>query len=98
MLNYIDPISFGNLASFLALYNQKSSEAITALRKVLKPYMLRRTKETVHKSIPPKEETLIEIPFTGIQKKYYRAIFEKNREYLERSNVSNANLINIVMV
>lgn len=34
--------------------------------------MLRRLKEDVEKSLAPKEETIIEVELTAIQKKYYR--------------------------
>ena len=46
--------------------------------------MLRRVKEDVEKSIPPKEETIIDVELTTLQKKYYRAIFERNRHFLYR--------------
>jgi SNF2 family DNA or RNA helicase len=39
-------------------------------------------KEDVEKSIAPKEETIIEVELTRIQKKYYKAIYEKNFEHL----------------
>jgi SNF2 family DNA or RNA helicase len=38
---------------------------------------LRRIKEEVEKSIAPKEETIIEVELTQLQKKYYRAILER---------------------
>lgn len=41
--------------------------------------------EDVEKSIPKKEETIIDVELTMLQKQYYRAIFERNREFLCRS-------------
>jgi chromodomain-helicase-DNA-binding protein 7 len=38
----------------------------------------------VEKSIPPKEETVIDIELTTLQKQYYRAIYEKNRKFLAK--------------
>jgi hypothetical protein len=35
-------------------------------------YCLFRMKEDVEKSLPPKEETIIEVELTGLQKQYYR--------------------------
>jgi len=32
-------------------------------------------KEDVEKGLPPKEETLIDVELTGVQKQYYRYIF-----------------------
>jgi SNF2 family DNA or RNA helicase len=36
--------------------------------------MLRRQKEDVEKSIPPAEETLVQVELTRTQKAYYRAV------------------------
>ncbi|KAF5888028.1 chromodomain-helicase-DNA-binding protein 7, partial [Clarias magur] len=47
--------------------------------------MLRRLKEDVEKNLAPKEETIIEVELTNIQKKYYRAILEKNFTFLSKS-------------
>lgn len=66
------------------------------LHKKLGPYMLRRTKEQVEKSIPRKEETIVEIELSNIQKLYYRAIFERKRELLTK-NSTKASLMNIMM-
>lgn len=56
-------------------------------------------KENVEKSIAPKEETIIEVELTNTQKKYYRAIYEKNFSILNKgAKSSNApSLLNIVM-
>jgi len=67
---------------------------------VLDPYLLRRMKEDVDKTIPFKEETIIEIELTKYQKTYYRALLERNRHFLTqgvKSRVNVPNLINIFM-
>jgi len=51
---------------------------------MLAPHLLRRVKEDVEKSIPRKEETIIEVELTLVQKQYYRAILERNRLFLYR--------------
>lgn len=58
-----------------------------ALRRRLKPYMLRRRKEDVTKDIPPKEETIIDVELTMVQKKYYRAIYERNHSVLNKASL-----------
>ena len=55
------------------------------LHEEIRPYILRRLKEDVEKSVPPKEETLIEIEMTVMQKQYYRALYEKNVGFLNKS-------------
>ena len=50
----------------------------------MRPYLLRRIKENVEKSVLPKEELIIEVELTVAQKQYYRAIYEQNRAFLFR--------------
>lgn len=38
----------------------------------------------MEKSIPPKAETIIDIELTTVQKKYYRAIYERNFKFLKQ--------------
>ena len=61
--------------------------------------MLRRLKDDVEKNLAPKQETIIEVELTNIQKKYYRAILEKNFSFLSKgANQHNMpNLINTMM-
>lgn len=77
----------------------QDSEQVTNLQQVLGPYLLRRMKGDVEKSIPPKEETIVEVELTSLQKRYYRAILERNREFLNRgcSSTNVPNLINAVI-
>ena len=68
-------------------------------QKQLRPYLLRRIKENVEKSVPPKEELIIEVELTVAQKQYYRAIFEQNRSFLFRGgNKTGPGLSNLAMV
>ena len=66
---------------------------------ILKPMMLRRLKEDVEKNLAPKEETIIEVELTNIQKKYYRAILEKNFSFLNKGGTTAnvPNLMNTMM-
>ncbi len=61
--------------------------------------MLRRLKEDVEKSLAPKTETIVEVELTNIQKKYYRAILERNFAFLARgtSTANVPNLMNTMM-
>lgn len=89
LLNFINPDTFDNLDQFLGQYgDMKSQEIITDLHETIRPYILRRLKEDVEKSVPPKEETLIEVELTVLQKQYYRALYEKNLKFLHRNKKS----------
>jgi superfamily II DNA/RNA helicase len=56
-------------------------------------------KENVEKSIAPKEETIVEVELTTLQKKYYRAIYERNFTFLRKGNKSSnmPSLLNVMM-
>jgi len=90
LMNIIDPIKFKDAETFLDLYgNMRSKDHVDDLHDAIRPYILRRLKEDVEKSVPPKEETLIEVELTVLQKQYYRALYEKNVQFLHR-NVKKA--------
>jgi len=100
LLNFSDPKAFASKDDFVEKFGQLSdSKQVSDLHGVLRPYLLRRVKEDVEKSLPPKEETILEVTLTPIQKTYYKAIYEKNTSFLFRgSKPSNApSLMNIMM-
>ncbi|PRP87395.1 chromodomain helicase hrp1 [Planoprotostelium fungivorum] len=100
LLNFVEPNKFGSQAAFMAEFGQlEASEQVSKLHALLRPHMLRRMKEDVEKSIPPKEETLVEVELTSLQKKYYRAMLERNRDFLNKGCIGKnvPNLINVVM-
>ncbi|KAL7559116.1 hypothetical protein ACA910_017527 [Epithemia clementina (nom. ined.)] len=85
LLHFIDRDAFGSMNDFLEKYgDMKSKETVDELHDQLRPYILRRLKEDVEKSMPPKEETIIEVELTLSQKQYYRALYEKNVKFLHK--------------
>ncbi|XP_069035741.1 chromodomain-helicase-DNA-binding protein 6 isoform X2 [Lepisosteus oculatus] len=100
LLNFLEPQQFPSESSFLEEFGDlKTEEQVKKLQAILKPMMLRRLKDDVEKNLAPKEETIIEVELTNIQKKYYRAILEKNFTFLAKgANQHNMpNLINTMM-
>ncbi|KAM4740306.1 LOW QUALITY PROTEIN: chromodomain-helicase-DNA-binding protein 6 [Anableps anableps] len=100
LLNFLEPQQFPSESSFLEEFGDlKTDEQVKKLQSILKPMMLRRLKDDVEKNLAPKEETIIEVELTNIQKKYYRAILEKNFSFLSKgANQHNMpNLINTMM-
>ena len=69
------------------------------MQRRIAPHLLRRVKEDVAKDIPPKEETIIDVELTTMQKQFYRAIFEHNHGFLMQSLKSGSmpKLMNIQM-
>ena len=57
-----DPVRFKSLSDFIHKFGSlKDAQQVAQLHDMLRPYLLRRIKEDVEKSLPPKEETIIEV-------------------------------------
>ena len=79
----MQPERVEDLAQFQADFgDMKDASQLEKLHDVLKPYMLRRMKEDVEKSLKPKEETVINVELTALQKKFYRAVYDHNTSVL----------------
>ncbi|KAG8442016.1 hypothetical protein GDO86_010983 [Hymenochirus boettgeri] len=102
LLNFLEPDRFPSESNFMQEFGDlKTEEQVQKLQGILKPMMLRRLKEDVEKNLAPKEETIIEVELTNIQKKYYRAILEKNFTFLSKGggggHANVPNLLNTMM-
>ncbi len=101
LLEFADPGAFGSWQEFCDKYgNLSNAQDIENFHEMLKPYLLRRFKADVEESLPLKEETIIEVELTQIQKKYYRAIYERNISVLTSSDLnlsSKVSLNNVAM-
>jgi len=85
LLNYIEPERFQRLEEFKEKFGDlTNADQIDCLHKILKPFLLRRMKEDVEASIPPLQETIIDIELTTTQKTIYRALYEKNKTMLSK--------------
>ena len=51
---------------------------ISELHRILKPFLLRRTKATVVKDLPNRVEVVLYHGLTKLQKKYYKALLTKD--------------------
>ena len=88
LLNFVAPQTFPSASEFLQQYgNLQNTNQVTALQKVLHEFVLRRLKEDVEGSIPPKQETIIDVEMTTKQKTYYRAIYDHNRDFFIRGYI-----------
>ena len=87
LLNFIDVKEAGSLSRFKDEFGDlRSSEQVEKLRQLLNSCMLRRVKEDVEKSIPRKQETIVEVELTMTQKQYYKAMYDKNRSFLYKGS------------
>ncbi|KAJ1444677.1 hypothetical protein M885DRAFT_474220, partial [Pelagophyceae sp. CCMP2097] len=81
LLNFIEPQQFA--LQLRPAFDERFGAMTTAgevceLRALLAPHLLRRVKEDVARDIPVKRETVIDVELTMTQKRYYRALYERN--------------------
>lgn len=82
-MNFLQPDKFSDPDQFQTDFgDMKDSTQLEKLHDVLKPYMLRRMKEDVEKSLKPKEEIVINVEMTAMQKTFYRAVYDHNTSVL----------------
>lgn len=58
---------------------KKNLELITSLHRILRPFMLKRTKEVLKQSIPPKKEIHVYLGMTEVQVELYKKILLKQK-------------------
>ncbi|KAF8522793.1 SNF2 family N-terminal domain-containing protein [Hysterangium stoloniferum] len=109
LLNFICPeifSDFKDLDSFLHKDDKSGSEedaskkVVEALHKILRPFLLRRVKADVEKSLLPKKEINIYVGLTEMQRKWYRSVLEKDIDAvtgLSGKKEGKTRLMNIVM-
>ena len=68
-------------------------EIVQQLHKVLRQFLLRRLKSDVEKGLPPKKEMILKVGMSQMQKKYYKALLQKDFEVVnaggERKRLPN---------
>lgn len=76
------------------------NSVISQLHKVLQPFLLRRIKSDVEKSLLPKQEMNVYIGMSDMQRKWYQKLLEKDLDAVNGANgkkESKTRLLNIVM-
>jgi SWI/SNF-related matrix-associated actin-dependent regulator of chromatin subfamily A member 5 len=111
LLNFLLPEVFASSEQFDEWFNldvddtEAKQRMISQLHKILRPFMLRRLKADVEKTLPPKTETIL---FTGLsvtQKNVYRQVLLRDIDQINtnfggnnsNSNSSRTAILNIVM-
>ena len=103
LLNFLLPDVFGDSDAFDQWFSQQEEDQDTVvqqLHKVLRPFLLRRVKSDVEKSLLPKKETNVYIGMSDMQVKWYQRILEKDIDAVNGAGgkkESKTRLLNIVM-
>jgi chromodomain-helicase-DNA-binding protein 1 len=98
LLHFIMPQKFCTWEDFERVHGNAMEKGYAKLHKELEPYILRRVKKDVEKSLPAKVEQILRVEMTSIQKQYYKWILTKNFEALLKGRKgSTSTFLNIVI-
>ncbi|CAG8506988.1 12527_t:CDS:10, partial [Acaulospora colombiana] len=81
LLNFLLPDVFSSSEDFDSWFNSQGGDqdsVIQQLHKVLRPFLLRRIKSDVEKSLLPKKEINLYVGMSSMQRKWYQRILEKD--------------------
>ncbi|TAQ90161.1 hypothetical protein B7494_g1453 [Chlorociboria aeruginascens] len=103
LLNFLLPDVFGDSEAFDQWFSGQEEDQDTVvqqLHRVLRPFLLRRVKSDVEKSLLPKKEINLYIGMSEMQVKWYKKILEKDIDAVNGAGgkkESKTRLLNIVM-
>lgn len=103
LLNFLLPDVFGDSEAFDSWFSNQEADQDTVvqqLHRVLRPFLLRRVKSDVEKSLLPKKEVNLYIGMSDMQVKWYKKILEKDIDAVNGAGgkrESKTRLLNIVM-
>lgn len=103
LLNFLLPDVFGESEAFdqwFSTQNEGEDSVVQQLHKILAPFLLRRVKADVEKSLLPKKESNLYVGMSEMQIKWYRKILEKDIDAVNGAGgkkESKTRLLNIVM-
>ena len=105
LLHFIMPEKFNNWEDFEEQHGMTTDhngvlkpKGLQKLHRQLEPFLLRRVKKDVEKSLPAKVEQILRVDMTQQQKQFYRWILTKNYDMLKKGNKdTTTSFVNIVM-
>lgn len=103
LLNFLLPDVFGDSEAFDAWFsgqNDDQDTVVSQLHRVLRPFLLRRVKADVEKSLLPKQELNLYVGMADMQIKWYKKILERDIDAVNGAGgkrESKTRLLNIVM-
>eukprot|EP00079_Xenopus_tropicalis_P023419 XP_012815803.1 PREDICTED: SWI/SNF-related matrix-associated actin-dependent regulator of chromatin subfamily A member 5 isoform X1 [Xenopus tropicalis] len=102
LLNFLLPDVFNSAEDFDSWFDTNNclgdQKLVERLHMVLKPFLLRRIKADVEKSLPPKKEIKIYVGLSKMQREWYTKILMKDIDILNSSGKTDKmRLLNILM-
>ncbi|GME69147.1 unnamed protein product [[Candida] boidinii] len=103
LLNFILPDVFGDNETFDEWFESQEEDqdqVVKKLHKLLSPFLIRRVKADVEKSLLPKKEVNVYVGMTDMQVQWYRRLLEKDIDAVNGAvgkREGKTRLLNIVM-
>lgn len=98
LLHFIMPNKFESWEDFEKEHENAAQKGYSKLHKQLEPFIIRRVKKDVEKSLPAKVEQILRVEMTSLQKQYYKWILTKNYNALRKGvKGSSMTFLNIVI-
>ncbi|KAJ1179741.1 hypothetical protein NDU88_004975 [Pleurodeles waltl] len=98
LLHFLMPEKFDSWEDFEDDHGKGKENGYQTLHKVLEPFLLRRVKKDVEKSLPAKVEQILRVEMSALQKQYYKWILTRNYKALSKgTRGSTSGFLNIVM-
>lgn len=104
LLNFLLPDVFSSSEVFDEWFEKQGGDqkkVVEQLHKVLRPFLLRRIKSDVEKSLLPKKEISVYVRMSAMQRQWYQKILEKDIDAINGVGVNKkegkTRLLNIVM-
>ena len=98
LLHFLHPDRFSNVEEFVSAHDLQDPAGVQRLHAILRPHLLRRVIKDVEKSLPPKNERILRVAMTPLQRQYYKWILTRNFTELNKSSKgSQVTLLNIIM-
>ncbi|XP_045151784.1 probable global transcription activator SNF2L1 isoform X2 [Echinops telfairi] len=102
LLNFLLPEVFHSADEFDSWFDTKNclgdQKLVERLHAVLKPFLLRRIKTDVEKSLPPKKEIKVYLGLSKMQREWYTKILMKDIDVLNSAGkMDKMRLLNILM-
>ena len=101
LLNFLLPDLFASSEDFDTFFASgalSNQEAVKKLHAILRPFLLRRLKSDVERSLLPKIETKLFIGMSAMQKQWYKAVLSKDVSALNAiGGTDRSRLLNILM-
>uniref|UniRef100_A0A4W3I8Q9 Chromodomain helicase DNA binding protein 2 n=1 Tax=Callorhinchus milii TaxID=7868 RepID=A0A4W3I8Q9_CALMI len=98
LLHFIMPERFDSWEDFEEEHGKGRENGYQSLHRVLEPFLLRRVKKDVEKSLPAKVEQILRVEMSASQKQYYKWILTRNYKALSRGvRGTSSSFLNIMM-